>query len=346
MNLKTLIKRNQGLYCWLLQINNFLYAFREYIAADDIVNSTGGGYLLLSYVNQGSGIMTEMLTVLGWLRFAKEKKKTLIVDIKNDFVCYRGEQGTRWDDFFQQPMLDKNISVSEMLQLAESVSPEKCPQNTRFNLTYYGKLFRLLSCVFPPRIVFPLPRDYKTNPTIHQEYIKLYKEYIRFNPLVLDYIEKECEELLSGKGIVLGVIARGTDYSQKKPSKHPVQPEVKDIISKIKSLPSEKRWDFIYLATEEQATQNQFEEAFPGKILVNKRCYYDGDYSEKLLCEVKNERENDEYLRSLEYLSSMYILSKCNMLIGGLCGGSQAALIMRGEKEYEYLYLFDLGNYQ
>ena len=86
-------------------------------------------------------------------------------------------------------------------------------------------------------------------------------------------------------------------------------------------------------------------EAFPSRVLVNKRCYYDGDYSNSFLFEVKNPRNNDQYFRNLEYLSSMFILSKCDLLIGGMCGGSQGVLIMRGSKMYEYLYLFDLGDY-
>lgn len=59
---------------------------------------------------------------------------------------------------------------------------------------------------------------------------------------------------------------------------------------------------------------------------------------------MKNERDDDEYLRNLEYLSSMNLLANCHMLIGGMCGGSQAVLIMRGNIPYEYLHLFDFSD--
>lgn len=57
------------------------------------------------------------------------------------------------------------------------------------------------------------------------------------------------------------------------------------------------------------------------------------------------ERENDSYYKSLEYFSSVLLLSKCQGLIAGNCGGSRAAMYMNDGK-YEFSYLFDLGLYE
>jgi hypothetical protein len=54
--------------------------------------------------------------------------------------------------------------------------------------------------------------------------------------------------------------------------------------------------------------------------------------------------ENEIYNRGIEYLSSIYLLSRCDALIGGNCGGSISALLMNGGK-YEFTEIFNLGLY-
>ncbi|MDR0507244.1 MAG: hypothetical protein LBH32_10600 [Dysgonamonadaceae bacterium] len=47
----------------------------------------------------------------------------------------------------------------------------------------------------------------------------------------------------------------------------------------------------------------------------------------------------------ISYLSSICLLSRCNALIAGNCGGSAAALYINNFK-YEYWHLFNLGLYK
>ena len=54
--------------------------------------------------------------------------------------------------------------------------------------------------------------------------------------------------------------------------------------------------------------------------------------------------KNESYIKGLEYLSSMVILSRCKGLIGGNCGGSKLALML-SNLDYEYWHLWDLGLY-
>lgn len=347
----TIIKKNKVLYNLLLKVHRKISFIKRYVTADRIVGEKfvddGDRYLLLRYKNSASGLMTMMLNALGWIHFAESKNYKLLIDIKNDFACYGGKAKTGWNDFFLQPMVKNNFEEKDIEEMIADGRCMVCPNgNTRFNLRFYDTFYRKLSVFIKPKIMFPQPRDYKNNIELHREYSNLYKKYIHFNPKVMNYLLEEYESILKDKGKILGIIARGTDYVQLKPSLHPIQPSIDEIISKAKELRTDYFWEYIYLATEEKAIVERFEEAFPGKILINKRSYYDGDYSNKYLCEVKNEREDDEYLRNLEYLSSMNLLANCHMLIGGMCGGSQAVLIMRGDKPYEYLYLFDFGDYK
>ncbi|MCM1295542.1 MAG: hypothetical protein NC311_08355 [Muribaculaceae bacterium] len=89
----------------------------------------------------------------------------------------------------------------------------------------------------------------------------------------------------------------------------------------------ELKCDYIYLASEEKRIVDYFEKNFPGKILTNQRHYYDEQYYN--LC---TERQSDvwigdifagseelNYVRGMEYLSSIVLLSACTELwrVGG-----------------------------
>lgn len=179
---------------------------------------------------------------------------------------------------------------------------------------------------------------------------KMIKRVVRMNDTTKTYVEREYNDIIKGKK-VLGVLCRGTDYTSNKPKGHPIQPPIEDVICHVRTKLQELEWEYIYLATEEKQILDQFTAAFPDKILTNKRFYYDDFYVIKerygdlaRISHVSNGRENDNYYKSLEYLSSIYILSKCDSLIAGNCGGSRAALYLNGN-DYQYSYLFDYGLY-
>ena len=91
----------------------------------------------------------------------------------------------------------------------------------------------------------------------------------------------------------------------------------------------------------------RFEKEFPGMILINDRQFFDHvDFknSKNGIWAYGFDRENDEYLRGLEYLSSMNVLSKCDALIAGINTGSQMAYIMN-DGEYEHVHFYNLGRY-
>lgn len=177
---------------------------------------------------------------------------------------------------------------------------------------------------------------------------EVYNGLIKFNDKTRSYIEKEYNELIKDNAKVLGVLCRGTDYTSIKPKCHPIQPKVEDVIKLVIEKMKEFKYDYIYLATEEKRIEKLFKDAFPNKIIVNQRAYYDEEYYKNdnidLIGQVHFNRKNDDYYKGLEYLSSLVILSRCNGLIAGNCGGTCAALYMNNMK-YEYKYIFNLGLY-
>lgn len=173
----------------------------------------------------------------------------------------------------------------------------------------------------------------------------LYKTFVSLNEKTRSYITQEEKTLAVDYEKTLGVLVRGTDYVSTKPKYHPIQPDVSDIVKKAEEYIQRYGFTKIYLATEEERIYQQFADHF-GKdlILVNKREYYDGIYKEgELIGRVHFNREHDNYWRSIEYLSSLVILSRCKELCAGNCGGAKFAMLY--SDTYERPYVFDLGYY-
>lgn len=258
--------------------------------------------------------------------FLENMMSLMVYALDKGYVPYielkdRGEGWTNWATFFEQPY---PIPVDRKQDcICDRVQGDYCPTFS----TPYNKLNLRLWCY-------------------------VYRQLVRLNAETAVYVEKEYNSLFVSEGgkkhRMLGVICRGTDYVKCKPLGHPVQPTAEQVIERAKVLLERYRLESIYLATEEYAIYEKFEKAFPGLIIVNQRQYYDGIFNANnmsFIYEVQFDRENDIYLKGLEYLSSLQLLSRCDVLLGGNCGGACAALYMNN-MNYKYVELFDLGTYK
>ena len=348
MGMKKWIKSNKYMYNTLLSVYTLgckISVIPEYLSADSFKvkknkKETDLCYLILEYSGK-SGLMTQMIIVVGWLKYAIDNNYILVIDMCSGENMYQQENENVWEKFFKQPMYEMTVTKDELKRIKSEENYSICPQKLKHNYQFES-MYSLACKIKKPVITFPMPRDFLNRSNLHREFEKIYKKYIRFQKPVYDYMQTEYECILKNKGRVLGVLARGTDYVQSKPYNHPIQPDIDVILAKCEEI--RNSWDYIYLATEEYAIEKKFREQYGDRILINERQYYDGDYQNKWLCDTHFDRENDAFLRGLEYASSINLLSKCNHLIAGLCGGTQAALIMNNN-QYEYVYLFDLGNY-
>jgi hypothetical protein len=226
----------------------------------------------------------------------------------------RKQGWTNWDTFFNQPFENEyNTYTQTYSKIVGLISPS-------FRTPFRAEELRIWS--------------------------KIYNDFAVLNADTQKYVNNEYENLIKNKK-VLGVLCRGTDYVQKRPYRHPMQPKTEDVITLTKQKMSELNLDYIYLATEEYRIVKQFEAAFQGKIITNKRYYYDevfygNNYTD--IYEIHNNRANEIYERGIEYLSSIWLLSRCDALVAGNCGGSTSALYWNNGN-YRYWHLFDLGFY-
>lgn len=225
----------------------------------------------------------------------------------------------KWDWYFKQPFEVMNIDISnfEFVEcdiLNHDIRPDMQMIYTPASWKY--RLFRLLSHIF-----------------------------LQLNDQTEAYVAREIE-IIGSPSSMLGVLMRGTDYIKLKPKGHPVQPEPEKVISRVADMFSQGGFEAVYVATEEKRLYDMVGNAVGWKnVRENKRQYYDKIYyqsDELLIGKVRFDRENDNYLKGLEYLSSLMILSKCQTLVAGNCGGTLYAMLLA---TYRDPYIFNYGVY-
>ena len=335
-NNKTIYAIGHTLNIFRVKLNVFPYSF-NYIFADRIKYHKNNPdstekYLILQKAEY-TGLMTHMLASLGWLKYALENGYTLIINTSGENNIYNNGSENTWEIFYEQPMISESVDNAFVQRIMQSENFAIAHNSTRYNLTYSRYVPRRLINIFKPTILFPKANDFVRDEKSQFYWEKLYSKYIHFQPKIEEYVNNEFNQILKDKGKVLGVLVRGTAYRDGKPYNHHIQPEMDDLIKKIDEFKEKYNWDYIYLATEEKKYELMLKEQYPERILTNKREYG----------KVITERHGHQ--AGLEYLSSMYLLSRCNMLVAGLCGGSQAAVLMNQHK-YEHVYLFDIGKYK
>lgn len=168
-------------------------------------------------------------------------------------------------------------------------------------------------------------------------YHQFFCEHICFTKSIQEKIEKEKNYI--GKNS-LGVFLRGTDYTSMKPAYHPIQPDVSEVINKIKEFERNHKVDLIYLVTEDCDIYRKMIAEFPGQIYCTGTHFvekYDGKcYIEKY---IKN-----LYEQNLEYLTRINTLASCRWLIASRTNGSNMARILNNNN-YEECFFFDKGVY-
>lgn len=170
-------------------------------------------------------------------------------------------------------------------------------------------------------------------------------KYMTFNHMTKEYIEDSLKKLDFGKGKILGIHVRGTDYRAKF-NNHPVYVTEEDCFAAIDGLVRKGAYDRLFLATDDIRILESFIKKYGKQLLF----YEDVERSNKnkSVAFSSNSREHHKYLLGLEVIRDMYTLSLCSGLIAGI---SQVAIcaqinkVSRGER-YEYVRIIDKGIYR
>ena len=136
--------------------------------------------------------------------------------------------------------------------------------------------------------------------------------YVRLNNYMEDIVLQEKKRLgLSHKEKrVLGVVCRGTDYVTERPSKHAIPFTAEETFDEIDKLPT--KYDYIYLATEDNKIFEKFKRKYNDKLLYTKQTRFERNSGFLASYESK---EVSRRQRGEEYLTVMYMLSECTALM-------------------------------
>jgi len=203
-------------------------------------------------------------------------------------------------------------------------------------------------------------------------WIEITDKFLRYNKKTSNYLESNYKNYIPKNKKVLGVSVRA-GYIKGKYKGHPVQPGIEELIDRVKRCFTKYNYDLVFLSVEDYEVVHKFKEEFNEKLLVVKRprlndvnfnISKNSDFNNKLYKkESKNtveesslenlnnfmdtisfERKNDKYLKGLEYMSEMYILSKLDGLICGETSGT-VATVLRNKNGFDNLYFYNLGVY-
>ncbi|RKI92384.1 hypothetical protein D7V94_06825 [Parablautia intestinalis] len=179
-----------------------------------------------------------------------------------------------------------------------------------------------------------------------KNYVQIFRKYLHPNDEFNALLQKERTKIFCNKQKVCGVVFRGTDYLLAKAYMHDIQPDLDTLIDKVKELQKEWHFQKIYLSTEDAAGQERFIKEFGDMVLFSERQLID-NYpvlpADSAIANVCFERENDGYLKGMEYLRQLYMLSECDYMISGWNSSFRIALLLSGG--FEKYYAFNLGKY-
>ena len=180
-----------------------------------------------------------------------------------------------------------------------------------------------------------------------KEYVETYhniiKNYIKFNPITEKHL-LETHKNLFGEKKILGVKARGTDYVSLSPKSHSIVPEKEELSSIVDDIMESEKYEFLYLATEDEEIYTYFKNKYKDKLIVNQENRYDSNTGNKEIGQIFRKQKVDLKQEGLDYLTSVYLLSKCDSLITPVVGAGVVAILMNGNR-YKRLYIFDKGVY-
>jgi len=279
-----------------------------------------GTFYIIRRNPPGSGLLSNFHYVLGHVMYALERDLVPVVDMENYLTFYNEDNpidGTlnAWEYYFNQPLghtlkhayHDNNIVIlSNMDYLGSKVSPA---------LEYYGD-----------KKIISLYNGYIT-------------KYLPFNEKVTSYADEYMRILFENRRNIVGVFFRGTDY--KYALGHYAPPTVDNFEVKVEQLLLEWGMEWIYLVTEEVEVINTFKKKFGESLLVtDSRRIENYQMNMGPVPKIDFGRKHDKYLRNLEYLRDIILLSKCDSLICSKANGSLTAIELNNN-QYRNIFVFE-----
>ena len=141
---------------------------------------------------------------------------------------------------------------------------------------------------------------------------------------------------------ILGILIRGTDYLVRKPKHHAIQPDYKDVIKDTLDFDNKNKYDYIFLATEDEKIREEFIKKFPIKLkyLKNKKINYNYKKKKYLALNI-NVKGNINFTKI--YLMNVIIVSQSLDIICSRTNGSVGVFVLTNG--FRNIKVYYIGNY-
>jgi hypothetical protein len=280
-------------------------------------------------VDEGwAGLFAIVIHQLVHIIYAVERGYIPIVDLQHHYSQYlvlnELFKENAWEYFFEQPAEYSLNDIRSAKNIIKSVQNAHPPAQQWF-LSYRNTFGNLKD--------FSCPKE-------------IFTKYIRLNEKTKDFVTKKQNELLKNRGKILGIHCRGTDYTQLKPKGHPIQPAPEEVIKKAEEVMAQHHCDSLYLATEDADIYDLFVAHFGDKLIYDPISRWRNADLPKGRSNSKRLSYNDKPGKiqgGVEYLSQVYLLSRCTCFIGGATYGTLGALLMNDS--FDYVHVFNKGFY-
>lgn len=140
---------------------------------------------------------------------------------------------------------------------------------------------------------------------------------------------------------ILAVVVRGTDYNTPRTKKyvpHGMTPE--ETLKKAIDFVCEKKFDYVYLATEDTSVLDLFSNSeLKDKLLYvpqDRIDYRKEENKDKLLLEIFGRDKSNSYTRTLNYIAVLEGLVRCDALLANVTCGAVTYALGRG-RDYEFV---------
>ena len=146
---------------------------------------------------------------------------------------------------------------------------------------------------------------------------------------------------------ILGVNVRTGGHARQSANHgkgHPIQPELEELVRNVKARKAEWEMELIFLACDTEYASEYFRAAFGDELIMFDRQRAEkgtefGLDSDKILY-----APGHLYQTSMDYLTEMELLSRCDALIGSVTSGFRYAVVRNGGR-YERLEVMDCGRF-
>lgn len=164
----------------------------------------------------------------------------------------------------------------------------------------------------------------------------------------MEELDRTVASILPAGKRILGVVNRGTDYTEKKPTGHPIQADPEPMIARAERMMRYDHYEYLYLATEDEDIFEMYKAAFGDRLLSFNQERYEKSQFENadIIADLVSERSDREKEKQMtDYFKVVYVLSKCtSLLASGACGAATMVQELNRGK-YEDVFIYNLGRY-